>query len=142
MFRQYGSVCCPPALSNNPFSPGAAGLYGEITMAALITEAGEDHAEKEPFLDIGKLAKRLSVSKSTIYRNPAKFHMFKVGGQWRANEESLEKFSRRDNNVIRLAVVGKDVKKCRSTKEVKHTGLISPCQTDRELGALLARRKK
>lgn len=97
---------------------------------------------EKPYLNVARLAARLNVSKSTIYRDPTKFHMFKVGGQWRANEESLEKFSHRDNNVIRLAVVGKDFKKCRSTKEVKHTGLMSPCQTDRELDDLLARRKK
>ncbi|QKJ17516.1 DNA-binding protein [Yersinia kristensenii] len=99
------------------------------------------------FLKIKEYAALIKVSAGTIYRNPLKFHMFKVGDRWRADADSLSKFkfeqqAANDNNVIRLAVVGgKEKKKCRSTKEVKRTGSMSQRQTERELDALLAPRK-
>jgi hypothetical protein len=97
----------------------------------------------EEFMTVKEFAAVVKVSASTIYRNPLKYNMFRVGGSWRANKESLESFSHKVNNAIRLAVVGgKESKKCRYSKEVKNTGLISPRQTDRELGDLLAPRKK
>lgn len=99
----------------------------------------------EKLMKVPELAARLQISPSTIYRDPARYNMFKVGGAWRANEESVANFSRTPNNVIRLAVVGKEYTECRSTKEGKTTGLISRLQTDRELDALLApkiRRKR
>lgn len=96
----------------------------------------------KPFLKLRDFAARINVSPNTIYRDPAKYHMFKVGGSWRANEESVEKFSIKSNNVTRLAVVGvKERKKCRSSKEVKSTGWTSQHQMEKELGALLAPRK-
>ncbi|WP_367273571.1 helix-turn-helix domain-containing protein [Pluralibacter sp.] len=91
---------------------------------------------------VAEFASILKISPSTIYRNPSRFHMFKVGGAWRANEESVEKFSQTPNNVFRLAVVGKGVTKCRSTNEGKTTGLISRLQTELELDALLAPKRK
>ena len=107
-------------------------------MADLSTDS--DEAE---FMKLKEYAKQIKVSPHTIYRDPAKYHMFKVGGLWRANKESLEKFAPTNNNVIRLAVVGsKESKRCRSSKGVKNTGLISPRQTERELDALLAPRKR
>ncbi|QYA57397.1 putative helix-turn-helix domain-containing protein [Hafnia phage vB_HpaM_Meifeng] len=96
----------------------------------------------EQLLKLSAVAKRLNVSTHTIYRNPAKFNMFKVGGSWRAREESLASFSSKVNNAIRLGVVGKESMKCRSSREEKYTGSISPLQTERELDALLAPRKK
>ena len=98
--------------------------------------------DKEPFMKIPAFAARICVSPSTIYRNPARFHMFKVGGSWRANEESVANFSKTSNNVFRLAVVGEESMKCRSKKEVKTTGLISQLRTERELDALLEPRRK
>lgn len=102
--------------------------------------------EVEEFLKVKEYAAIIRVSAGTIYRNPLKFHMFKVGDCWRANSDSLKKFEQQaanDNNVIRLAVVGgKEKKRCRSTKEVKRTGSMSQRQTERELDALLAPRKK
>lgn len=71
--------------------------------------------------------------------------MFRVGGSWRANKESLKKFEQaqfNDNNVYRLAVVGDGRKTCRSTKEVKSTGLISQLQAEKEFANRLAQRKK
>ena len=98
------------------------------------------------FMTVRELAAVVKISASTIYRNPAKYHMFKVGGCWRANDESLKKFAQQsanDNNVFWLAVVGgKENKKCRSTNGVKRTGSMSPLQTERELDALLAPRKR
>ncbi|MES4614237.1 hypothetical protein V2154_16845 [Ewingella sp. CoE-038-23] len=103
-------------------------------------------AASDSFLKVKEFAAIVRVSASTIYRNPQKYHMFKVGGGWRANEDSLKKFeqqSANDNNVFRLAVVGgKEKVKCRSTKEVKRTGSISQRQMEQELGALLEPRKK
>ncbi|CNK61240.1 Uncharacterised protein [Yersinia pseudotuberculosis] len=99
-------------------------------------------SEIEHFLKVKEYAAIIRVSAGTIYRNPLKFHMFKVGDRWRANSDSLKKFEQQaanDNNVIRLAVVvGKEKKQCRSTKEVKRTGSMSHRQTERELDALLA----
>ncbi|MDU7135037.1 MAG: hypothetical protein E6325_27170, partial [Enterobacteriaceae bacterium] len=71
----------------------------------------------DKFLTVSDLASLLQISPSTIYRDPTRYNMFKVGGAWRANEESVANFSRTPNNVIRLAVVGKEYTECRSTKE-------------------------
>ncbi|CNI59651.1 MULTISPECIES: helix-turn-helix domain-containing protein [Yersinia] len=104
--------------------------------------------EVETFLKVKEYAAIIRVSAGTIYRNPVKFHMFKVGGRWRADADSLNKFkfeqqAANDNNVYRLAVVGgKEKKRCRSTKEVKRTGSMSQRQTARELDALLVPMKK
>ena len=74
--------------------------------------------EVEKFIKIKEYAAILRISAGTIYKNPLKFHMFKVGDRWRANLDSLKKFEQQaanDNNVIRLAVVGgKEKKKCRN----------------------------
>ena len=64
----------------------------------------------EQYLKVSAVAERLNVSPHTIYRNPVKFNMFKVGGSWRAREESLESLSSKVNNAIRLGVVGKESK--------------------------------
>lgn len=100
----------------------------------------------EILMTVKELAATLQVSATTIYRNPRKYHMFRVGNNWRANSESLKKFAEApgtDNNVFRLGVVGgKERKKCRSTKGVTRTGSISQRQMARELDALLAPRKK
>lgn len=97
----------------------------------------------EALMTIEEYSLKLKVSPHTIYRNPLKYHMFKVGGLWRASNESLEKFSAPNNNVTRLAVVGgKEFKKCRSSKEVKSGGWTSHTQMEKELDALLAPRKK
>jgi len=100
----------------------------------------------ETFMTVKELAAAIRVSASTIYRDPQKYHMFKVGNGWRASAESLKKFEQQPSsgkNVFRLAVVGgKEKRKCRSTREGKRTGSISQRQTERELDALLARRKK
>lgn len=102
--------------------------------------------DAEAFMKVREYAALIRVSASTIYRDPAKFHMFKVGGCWRANSESMKKFEQQaanDNNVFRLAVVGgKEKRKCRSTNEETRTGLIYRSQTARELDALLAPKKK
>ena len=102
--------------------------------------------KQDAFLTVREYAAALRVSASTIYRNPLKFHMFKVGGCWRASTDSMKKFEQQaanDNNVFRLAVVGgKEKRKCRSTNEETRTGLIYRSQTARELDDLLAPKKK
>ncbi|MDE9570518.1 hypothetical protein [Xenorhabdus bovienii] len=98
----------------------------------------------DDYYTVRGLAEKLKISANTIYRNPLKYHMFRVGGSWRANEESLKKFEQqdlKDNNVFRLAVVGgKEKAQCRSTKEVTHTGSMYQRQMAKELDDLLARR--
>lgn len=94
---------------------------------------------------IKEYASMIRLSSSTVYRNPAKYYMFRVGSSWRANKESLKKFEQaqfNDNNVYRLAVVGSGRKTCRSTKEVRNTGLTLQHQAEKELENLLARRIK
>ncbi|WP_224717673.1 helix-turn-helix domain-containing protein [Pectobacterium versatile] len=95
----------------------------------------------EEYLSVSDVSKILKISTGTIYRNPHRYNMFKVGGLWRAKKESLENFSRNVNNAIRLAVVGKESKKCRSTGEGKRTGLMYQHQMGKELGDLLEPRK-
>ncbi|NIH23442.1 hypothetical protein HBM99_13945 [Providencia heimbachae] len=95
----------------------------------------------EQYYTIEEYSKLLNLSKGTIYRKPSKYYMFKVGSSWRANKESLKKFEQaqfNDDNVYRLAVVGSGSKKCRSTKEVTYTGLMSRLQLEKELEELLA----
>jgi len=103
-------------------------------------------ASAEPFMTVKEYAAAIQVSATTIYRNPEKFHMFKVGGCWRASVDSMKKFEQqpvRNNNAIRLAAVdGKEKKKCRSTNEGTRTGLMYRSQTARELDALLAPKTK
>ncbi|SFU85976.1 helix-turn-helix domain-containing protein [Xenorhabdus koppenhoeferi] len=98
----------------------------------------------DDYYTIKEFAKKLKISANTIYRNPLKYHMFRVGSSWRANDESLKKFEQKDpkdNNVFRLAVVGgKEKTQCRSTKEVKNIGLMYQRQMEKELGDLLERR--
>lgn len=99
----------------------------------------------DKYYTVEEYSKLLNLSKGTIYRKPSKYYMFKVGGSWRANKESLKKFEQaqfNDNNVYRLAVVGSGRKACRSTKEVRSTGLTLQHQAERELENLLARRIK
>ncbi|WP_258307609.1 helix-turn-helix domain-containing protein [Pectobacterium carotovorum] len=95
----------------------------------------------EEYLTVSDISRILKISPGTIYRNPHRYNMFKVGGVWRANKESLENFSRNVNNAIRLAVVGKESRKCRSTGEGKRIGLTYQRQMGKELGDLLAPRK-
>ena len=97
-------------------------------------------------MTLKEFAGKLKLSPSTIYKNPPKYYMFKVGGSWRANKESLKKFEQaqfNDNNVYRLAVVGgRRNSKCRSTKEGVRSGLMSHLQVEKELGDLLAPRTR
>lgn len=96
----------------------------------------------DSLMTIKDYAKKLRLSKATIYRDPEKYHMFRVGGSWRASDQSLKKFEEdrlNNNNVYRLAVISGGRKgKCLSTKGVKHTGSMCPPQTERELEKLLA----
>ena len=93
-------------------------------------------------LTVKEYAPLIRLSPMTIYRDPAKYHMFRVGKSWRANSDSLKKFEDaqfKNNNVYRLAVIsGGRKKKCLSTKEVKRTGSMCPPQMERELEKLLA----
>ena len=112
--------------------------YGRVNNEVIMADT-RTASDEVSFMRLKEYAEKIQVSPHTIYRNPAKFHMFKVGGSWRANKESIEKFSHTNNNVFRLAVVGsKESERCRSSRGVKNTGLISPRLTERELDALLA----
>lgn len=95
---------------------------------------------------IKEYASMIRLSSSTVYRNPAKYYMFRVGSSWRANKESLKKFEQaqfNDNNVYRLALVGSKRKtKCQYTKEAASIGSMYPPQLARELDALLAPQTK
>ncbi|WP_237388034.1 hypothetical protein [Xenorhabdus sp. Sc-CR9] len=98
----------------------------------------------DDFYTVKEYAKKLKISEWSIYRNPLKYHMFRVGCSWRANSESLKKFEQqnsKDNNVFRLAVVGgKERTQCRSTKEVRNTGSMYLRQMEKELGDLLGQK--
>lgn len=41
-------------------------------------------------MTIKDYAKKLRLSEATIYRAPEKYHMFRVGGSWRASDQSLK----------------------------------------------------
>jgi hypothetical protein len=75
----------------------------------------------EKLMKVPELAARLQISLPR-FTGTLRYNMFKVGGAWRANEESVANFSQATNNVIRLAVVGKEYTECRSTKEEKLLG--------------------
>lgn len=102
--------------------------------------------DDDSYFTLKEYARKLKLSRHTIYRNPTNFFMFRVGGSWRANRGSLKKFELaqfNDNNIYRLSVVGgRRISKCRSTKEVKNTGLISHLQMEEELDNLLTPRTK
>ena len=93
-------------------------------------------------MTIKEYAPLLRLSEVTVYRNPEKYHMFRVGSSWRANGASLKRFEEdqfNHNNVYRLAVVsGRSKGKCQSTKGAKHTGSMYPPQMEGELEKLLA----
>ncbi|MEQ1964388.1 hypothetical protein ABLB69_14705 [Xenorhabdus khoisanae] len=98
----------------------------------------------DKYYTVREYAGKLQLSEGTIYRNPLKYYMFRVGGVWRANDESLKKFEQqniKDNNIFRLAVVGgKEESLCRSTKEVVNIGSMYQRQMAKELDDLLERR--
>lgn len=50
------------------------------------------HMEKQRYLTVDDVAKRFGVNSTTVYRLTQKgiLPAFKVGGQWRFNEEMLE----------------------------------------------------
>ncbi|MDK7759432.1 hypothetical protein [Providencia rettgeri] len=100
----------------------------------------------DKYYTVEEYSKLLNLSKGTIYRKPSKYYMFKVGGSWRANKESLKKFEQaqfNDNNIYRLALVGSKRKtKCQYTKEAASIGSMYPPQLARELDALLAPQTK
>lgn len=91
----------------------------------------------EQFLTIKEYAAILKISVSTIYRNPTRFHMFRVGNSWRANAASLEKFaneSAQPHQTSSAAVL---------TKSGATVGrIVSNLQLERELAELLAPKRK
>ncbi|MGJ7972663.1 helix-turn-helix domain-containing protein [Providencia hangzhouensis] len=48
--------------------------------------------EDDSLFTVKEYAALLKLSESTVYRNPAKYHMFRVGRSWRASKESLKRF--------------------------------------------------
>lgn len=91
----------------------------------------------DKFFTIKELASILKISVSTIYRDPIRFHMFRVGNSWRANAASLEKF----------ASESEQPKKSPSAAVLAKPGIVvravvSNVQLERELAELLAPKRK
>ncbi|MGX4746103.1 hypothetical protein [Providencia rettgeri] len=63
--------------------------------------------EDDSLFTVKEYAVLLKLSESTVYRNPAKYHMFRVGNCWRASKESLKRFEQAqfDNNLDSSAVL-------------------------------------
>lgn len=90
-----------------------------------------------------EVAEALKLSENTIKSNPAKYHMFKVGGVWRATKQDVANYidesRKKHNNVIRLAL-GKGNnggKKCRYSRGMMSTISTSGHPAVKELKNLL-----
>jgi hypothetical protein len=96
-----------------------------------------------PLHDMRYVAKALKLSEHTVRANPAKYHMYKIGGFWRISESDLQNYidesRKRNNNVIRLALVNdnKEIKKCHYQREMASIISTSARQAANELDALL-----
>ncbi|EJD6046015.1 helix-turn-helix domain-containing protein [Providencia rettgeri] len=95
--------------------------------------------EDDSLFTVKEYAALLKLSESTVYRNPAKYHMFRVGSSWRASKESLKRFEQAqfDNNLDSSAVLTHKRQKKLNSKNIYEIRM----QRDvaKELNRLLAK---
>lgn len=98
--------------------------------------------EDDSLFTVKEYAALLKLSESTVYRNPAKYHMFRVGRSWRASKESLKRFEQAqfDNNRdYSAALTHKRQKKadCKNKYEIRMQSNVA-----KELDRLLSKDTK
>ncbi|EJD6539360.1 helix-turn-helix domain-containing protein [Providencia sp. PROV188] len=97
--------------------------------------------EDDSLFTVKEYAALLKLSESTVYRNPAKYHMFRVGRSWRASKESLKRFEQALFQDDVCSSIGSRIKSNKSTSRSFNT-LMSQVDAEIEFERRLAGRKK
>lgn len=97
--------------------------------------------EDDSLFTVKEYAALLRLSESTIYRNPAKYYMFRVGRSWRASKESLKRF---DQAQLHEGMsISKMVKGKNSSSANRNLNMfMSQIEAEKELEQRLAKRKR
>lgn len=97
--------------------------------------------EDDSLFTVKEYAALLKLSESTVYRNPAKYHMFRVGRSWRASKESLKRFEQAQfHDGVSLYIRAKRKKSTLSNGSFNM--FMSQIEAERELEQRLAKRKR
>ncbi|MEQ4693689.1 MULTISPECIES: helix-turn-helix domain-containing protein [Providencia] len=97
--------------------------------------------EDDSLFTVKEYAALLKLSESTVYRNPAKYHMFRVGRSWRASKESLKRFEQaqfQDDSVL----INSEKQHSRHYNFTAKSVFASQSQVEKELNKLLSQRKR
>ncbi|HHO0143194.1 helix-turn-helix protein [Providencia alcalifaciens] len=97
--------------------------------------------EDDSLFTVKEYAALLKLSESTVYRNPAKYHMFRVGRSWRASKESLKRFEQDQfHDGVSLSI--REKRKKSTLSNGSFNMFMSQIEAERELEQRLAKRKR
>lgn len=97
--------------------------------------------EDDSLFTVKEYAVLLKLSESTVYRNPAKYHMFRVGRSWRASKESLKRFEQAQFQDDVYSSIGSRIKSNKSTNR-SFNAVMSQVEAEIEFERRLAGRKR
>lgn len=96
--------------------------------------------EDDSLFTVKEYAALLRLSESTIYRNPAKYYMFRVGRSWRASKESLKRFEQVQlHECVSMSIMVKGKNSSSANRNLNM--FMSQVEAEKELEQRLAKRK-